>query len=87
VRGLLNSLRSQETPLGSSTSVKDPRDKTTPLGKQPMREEAFRVKEMEKERVDEDKAKKVKQKKARRPTHGLKEEKFHAFNGDVSFFT
>ena len=49
VRGFLNSLRSQETPLGSSTSVKDPRDKTTQLGKQPMREEAFRVKEMEKE--------------------------------------
>jgi nitrite reductase/ring-hydroxylating ferredoxin subunit len=30
-----------------------------------MREEAFRVKEMEKERVDEDKAKKVKQKKGK----------------------
>jgi hypothetical protein len=48
MRGLLNSLRSQETPPGSSTSVKDPRNKTTQLGKQPMKEEAFRVKEMEK---------------------------------------
>jgi hypothetical protein len=47
VRGFLNSLRSQETPLVSSTSVKDPRDKPTQLGKQPIRRQDFRLKEME----------------------------------------
>jgi hypothetical protein len=37
----------QETPLGSSTLVKDPRDKTTQREKPPMREEAFRMRRME----------------------------------------
>jgi hypothetical protein len=36
-------MRDQETPLGSSTLVKDPKVKTTQRGKQPMREQAFRV--------------------------------------------
>jgi hypothetical protein len=49
VRGLLNSLRSQETLLGSSTSVKAPREGTTHGEKSPMRRKAFRLEEKEKE--------------------------------------
>jgi hypothetical protein len=72
-------LGDQETPLGSSTSVKDPRDKTTQRRKPPMRCMAFRVRGMESKESGEVSWPWKRDALVQGETHAYIEESFHPF--------